>query len=170
MDPVRRVLTFTAPELERDTEVTGCIVLDFYASSDQPDTDFIAKLSDVLPLAEDRRTAGENPEFVVVSKGWLKASHRRLDEERTTEHRPFHTHQDPQPLEPERVYRFTIEVHPASHVFKAGHRIRLELANGDSTVTDGNFSHQYLWFKQGADTVYHDAERPSRLLLPVVPR
>ena len=170
MDPVARVLTFTTPELAIDTEVTGCLVLELYASSDQPDTDFIVKISDVLPLDVDKRAAGEQPEFVNVTKGWLKASHRQKDDARSTPSRPFHTHADPQPLEPGRVYKFEIEVHPASYRFKAGHRIRLELANGDSTFTDGNFSHQYLWFKQGADTIYHDAERPSRLLLPVVPR
>jgi predicted acyl esterase len=170
LDPVRRVLTFTTPALDLDTEVTGCLVLELHASSDQPDTDFIVKLSDVQPLDDDKRAAGAQPEFSVVSKGWLKASHRRKDEARSSAVRPFHTHADPQPLTPGQVYAFEIEVHPASYVFKAGHRIRLELANGDSNVTDGNFSHQYLWFKQGSDTIYHDADHPSRLLLPVVPR
>jgi putative CocE/NonD family hydrolase len=170
MDPVARVLTFTTPTLDVDTEVTGCLVLDLYASSDQPDTDFIVKLSDVSPLDADKRAAGEQPEFVIVTKGWLKASHRQKDDARSTPSRPFHTHADPQPLEPGRIYRFEIEVHPASYLFKVGHRIRLELANGDSTFTDGNFSHQYLWFKQGVDTIYHDPDHPSRLLLPVVPR
>jgi len=170
LDPVRRVLTFTTPELEEDTEVTGCLVLELHASSDQPDTDFIVKLSDVQPLDDAQRASGAQPEFTVVSKGWLKASHRQKDKARSTAVRPFHTHADPQPLTPGQVYAFEIEVHPASYVFKAGNRIRLELANGDSTVTDGNFAHQYLWFKQGSDTIYHDADHPSRILLPVVPR
>ena len=169
-DPVRRVLTFTSDPLADDMEVTGLLVLELYASSDQPDTDFIMKLSDQLPLDEPSRAEGKQPEFVNVSKGWLKASHRAKDEERSTPLRPVYTHADPQPLEPGRVYRFDIEVQPASYVFKKGHRIRLELANGDSTVTDGNFAHQYLWFKMGNDTIYHDAEHASRILLPVVPR
>ena len=170
LDPVRRVLTFTTPALEEDTEVTGCLVLELHASSDQPDTDFIVKLSDVQPLDDAQRASGAQPEFTVVSKGWLKASHRQKDKARSTAVRPFHTHADPQPLAPGQVYAFEIEIHPASYVFKAGNRIRLELANGDSTVTDGNFAHQYLWFKQGSDTIYHDADHPSRILLPVVPR
>jgi hypothetical protein len=57
---------------------------------------------------------------------------------------------------------------PFSNVFKAGHRIRLELANGDSPVTETLFVHQYGWFKVGRDTIYHDTLRPSRLILPVV--
>ena len=170
MDPVRRVLTFTTPPLEHDVEVTGCLVLELWASSDQPDTDFIVKLSDVLPLDDSKRSVGVQPDFVNVTKGWLKASHRQKDEARSQANRPFHTHAAPEALEPGKAYLFEIEVHPASYVFKAGHRIRLELANGDSAFTDGNFSHQYLWFKQGSDTIYHDAEHPSRLLLPIVPR
>jgi len=170
LDPVRRVLTLTTPPLEAEVEVTGGIVLELHASSDQIDTDFIVKLSDVLPLDDDRRAEGEQPKFVTVTKGWLKASHRAKDEARSKPHRPFHTHADPQALEPGTIYAFEIDVHPASYVFKQGHRIRLELANGDSSATDGSFSHQYLWFKMGSDTIYHDAEHPSRILLPVVPR
>ena len=73
-------------------------------------------------------------------------------------------------MEPGRAYRFDIEAQPASYVFKQGHRIRLELANGDSSVTDGNLAHQYLWFTMGNDTTYHDAEHASRIVLPVIPR
>jgi predicted acyl esterase len=170
LDPVRRVLTFTTPPLEREVEVTGCLVLELYAASDQTDTDFVVKLSDVLPLDDAQRAEGTQPEFVAVTKGWLKASHRAKDEARSKPHRPFHTHAAPEPLEPGTVYKFEIEVHPASYVFAPGHRIRLELANGDSNVTDGNFAHQYLWYKMGADTIYHEPEHPSRILLPIVPR
>lgn len=169
-DPVRRVLTFTSEPLDEDVEVTGLIVLELYASSDQPDTDFIMKLSDQLPADAGEPSGGRQPAFVNVSKGWLKGSHRQKDEERSTPLRPHHTHADPQAMEPGRVYRFDIEVQPASYVFKRGHRIRLELANGDSSVTDGNFAHQYLWFKMGDDTIYHDAEHASRLMLPVIRR
>jgi len=170
MDPIRRVLTFTTPPLEAEVEVTGPIVLELYASSDQTDTDFIVRLADQSPQGEQERTAGTQPASVNVTKGWLKASHREKDEARSTAHRPFHTHANPQPLAPGEVYKFEIEVHPASYVFKAGHRIRLEVVNGDSTFTDGNFSHLYLWYKQGSDTIHHDAAYPSRILLPVVPR
>ena len=104
-----------------------------------------------------------------MTKGWLKASHRDKDAARSTDYRPYYRHQEPQPLVPGEVYRFEIEVHPTAHVFKAGHRIRLEVANGDSPLTDAVFTHQYMPYKHGSDTVFHDAEHPSRLLLPVVP-
>ncbi len=58
---------------------------------------------------------------------------------------------------------------PFSNVFKKGHRIRLEIVNGDSMLTDAFFTHQYLWYKVGTDTFHHSAGHASRLLLPVVP-
>ena len=58
---------------------------------------------------------------------------------------------------------------PCAHRFKAGHRIRLEIVNGDSPLTDAIFTHQYLYYKVGSDTFWHNAKHVSRLLLPVVP-
>jgi uncharacterized protein len=168
-DPVRRVLTFTTPPLAGDVEVTGPIVLELFASSDQIDTDFVVKLSDQLPQDPAARKAGAQPAFTVVTKGWLRAAHREKDAKQSTQERPFYTHTNPQPLEPGKVYKFEIEVMPASYLFKKGHRIRLELANGDSPITDTIFTHLYLPYKVGVDTIHHNASRPSRLLLPIVP-
>lgn len=169
-DPTARVLTFTGPVLPSDLEVTGPIVLELYASSSQPDTDFFVKLSDQHPLPAADRDKGVQPPFTVVSKGWLRASHREKDETRSTPYRPVYAHRNPQPIVPGTIYRFDIEVLPASYVFKKGHRIRLELVNGDSGVTEGFFQHQYIYYKVGTDTIYHDAAHPSRLLLPVISR
>ena len=169
-DPARRVLTFTSAALERDTEVSGPIVLELFAASDQPDTDFIVKLSDQLPQSDGERAEGRQPAFTPVTKGWLKASHHRdKDAARSTEYRPFYRHQAHQPLIPGEAYRFEIEVHPTSHLFKAGHRIRLEISNGDSPLTDAVFTHQYMPHKHGRDTFFHDSDHPSRLLLPIIP-
>jgi len=167
-DPVGCVLTFTTPPLETDTEITGPIVLELFAGSDQPDTDFIIKLSDQFPQSAEERAAGRQPAFSVISKGWLKASHRDKDEQRSTAHRPYYKHETPEPLTPGEVYKFEIEIHPASNVIKAGHRIRLEIVNGDSPLTDAPFTHQYLPHKVGPDTIFHSAEFPSRLILPVI--
>ena len=150
--------------------MTGPVVLELHASSTATDTDFIVKLSDQLPQSDDDREAGLQPQSVVVSKGWLRASHREKDDARSTPLRPFHTHANPQPIEPGAVYAYEIEVMPFSNVFKAGHRIRLEIVNGDSPLTDAIFTHQYLYYKVGTDTIEHNAVHPSRLMLPVVPQ
>jgi putative CocE/NonD family hydrolase len=168
VDPVRRVLTFTSAPLAADVEVTGPIVLKLYASSSAIDTQFIVKLSDQHPQDAAARGKGEQPAFVAVSKGWLKASHREKDLTRSTPRRPFYTHLNPQPLKPGEVYEFDIEVMPVSYLFKKGHRIRLELANGDSPATDGVFAHPYHPTLLGTDTIHHDGTYPSCLLLPVI--
>jgi putative CocE/NonD family hydrolase len=169
-DPVRRVLTFTSAPLADDLEVTGPIVLRLFASSTSIDTQFVVKLSDQHPQDQAARDKGEQPAFTPASKGWLKASHRAKDPQRSTALRPFYTHTDPQPLEPGEIYEFEIEVLPVSYVFRKGHRIRLELANSDSPLTDGIFSHPYHPTQIGSDTIHHDAAHPSCLLLPVVER
>lgn len=167
-DPVRRVLTFTSAPLTSDIEVTGPVVLKLFASSDQIDTRFIVKLADQHPQDEAARAKGVQPAFTNVSKGWLAASHREKDPKRSTDLRPFYTHTNPQPLTPGEIYEFDIEVLPVSYLFKTGHRIRLEIANGDSPVTDAVFTHPYHPTLIGTDTIHHNAVHASRILLPVV--
>jgi putative CocE/NonD family hydrolase len=168
VDPVRRVLTFTSAPLPVDLEVTGPIVLKLHASSTAIDTQFIVKLSDQHPQDEATCGKGEQPAFTPVSKGWLKASHREKDLARSTPQRPFYSHRNPQALTPGKVYEFDIEVLPISYVFRKGHRIRLELANGDSPATDGVFSHPYHPTLMGTDTIHHDGAHASCILLPVI--
>jgi predicted acyl esterase len=168
VDAVRRVLTFTSAPLEKDLDVTGPIVLKLYASSTAIDTQFIVKLSDQNPQDDAARKKGDQPAFTPVSKGWLKASHREKDEQRSKPERPFYTHTNPQPLTPGEIYQFDIEVLPIAYVFKKGHRLRLELANSDSPATDGVFSHPYHPTQMGTDTIHHDAGHASCILLPVV--
>ena len=168
VDPVRRVLTFTSAPLDADLEVTGPVVLKLFASSTAIDTQFIVKLTDQHPQDEAARKSGAQPGFTPVSKGWLKASHREKDEARSKPERPFYTHTNPQPLVPGEVYEFDIEVLPISYVFKKGHRIRLELANGDSPATDGVFSHPYHPTQMGTDTIHHGGAQASCIMLPVI--
>ncbi len=157
-DPARRVLTFTTEPLDSDLEIAGPIKLELHAASTREDTDFIVKLS------EQYAASG----YQVVTKGWLRASHRALDKKHSTEYAPWYTHAKPEKLKPGKSYRFDIAVMPSAHRFRKGSRVRLELANGDSSVTEFVFAHEYAPWKVGRDTIYHDAKRPSRLLLPVL--
>lgn len=168
-DPIRRILTFTSAPFDEDMEITGPAVFELFLSSSATDTDVFVKLSDQLPQSESELSRGLQPRFVVISKGWLSASHREKDPTLSTPIRPFYTHRNPQPLTAGEIVKLDIEILPFSNLFRKGHRLRLELANGDSPLTDTIFTHQYSWFKVGRDVVYHDAANPSRLLLPVVP-
>jgi uncharacterized protein len=169
-DPIRRVLTYTSAPLKEDLEVTGSIILQLMASSDQIDTRFIVKLADQDPRTPADAEANRQPTSVNVSKGWLQASHREKDPERSTDLRPYYKHDMPEPIEPGKVYQYDIEVLPCSYVFKKGHRIRLEISNGDSGLTDAVFQHPYHPSLVGTDSIWHDAVHASRILLPVIPR
>ena len=168
-DPVRRVLTFTTAPLEADLEICGPIKLTLHASSSAPDTDFFIKLTDQFPQAPDDRAKGLNPFAELITRGWLRASHRALDAAHSTEMVPRQSHADPQPLEPGKIYKFEISLEPMAYRLKQGHRLRLEIVNGDSPVTEVLWGHYYRPDKIGADTIHHDAAHPSELILPVMP-
>ncbi|MGC1780070.1 MAG: CocE/NonD family hydrolase [Xanthobacteraceae bacterium] len=167
-DPARRVLTFTTAPLERDLEIAGPVKLTLYASSTRNDMDFFVKLSEQMPQAAEDRGKTLNPASYWITKGWLRASHRALDPHKSTEMEPYHSHTDPQPVEPGKIYRFDISVEPMAHRFKKGNRMRLEIVNGDSVVTDVLWTHYYVPSKIGTDTIHHSTAHPSALVLPVM--
>lgn len=163
--PTIKILTFCTEPLREDLEVTGPILLVLYLSSTEKDADMYARLVDQLP------DSMQQPGFLpprgrILTRGWLKASHRDKDPVRSQTYRPYYTHKNPQPIEPGRVYPFEIEIWPTCNVFKKGHRIRLDISNGDSPAFD--FGGHHFGLKVGKDTVYHEQEHASHLLLPII--
>jgi hypothetical protein len=167
-DPARRVLTFTTEPLEADLEIAGPIELVLYAASSRIDADFFVKLSEQAAQAPDARARDLQPSSRIASKGWLRASMRAIDAALSRPHAPHYSHRKREMLRPGRVYRFRIAVMPTAWRFTRGNRIRLELANGDSSVTEGVFAHPYTPDKVGHDIIHHDARRASHLILPLV--
>ena len=167
-DPARGVLTFTTAPLASDLEIAGCGKLVLHASSTRPDMDFIVKLSEQFAQSPDQRASGLQPAYAIVTKGWLRASHRERDAVRSTELSPHYTHARSESLTPGRIYEIEIPLQPIAYRFRQGNRIRIEIANGDSPVTDALFFHIYRPDKMGVDTIHHDADHPSRLILPVM--
>ena len=168
-DPVRGVLTFTSQPLQQDIEIAGNPKLVVYASSTQPEIDVIVKLSEQFTQSPDQRSKGLQPASFIVTKGWLRGSHQERHPERNTNAAPYYTHARATPLTPGNIYQLEIALQPIAYRFKAGSRIRVEIANGDSPVTDALFSHIYRPDKMGTDTIHHDAEHPSQIILPVMP-
>lgn len=163
----KRIPTFTSAPLEEDLQVMGNIVLVLYASSDQQNTDFCVRLVDQAPDAE--QVPGMPPQGIILTRGWLKASHAcTKSEELSKPDRPYYLHDDPRPIEPGEIYKYEIEIWPTSNVFKKGHRIRLDVACHDSPALD--FGGHYYGIKVGSDTYYHEKEHPSHIILPVTPR
>lgn len=146
------VLVYTGPPLKEDTEVTGTIVLKLHAASSAPDTDFIARLVDVYP---DGRA-------MFVCEGVIRARYRDSIE-------------DPTLITPGEVYEFTIEMEVTSNLFKQGHRIRLDVSSSNFPRNDRNLNTggpigTDTEMQMAEQTVYHTAEHPSHVILPVIPR
>jgi uncharacterized protein len=166
VNPCAKTLTFTSEPFAEDTEVIGSTVLTLYASSDQPEAEFFVRMWDQFP--DDAQAPGMPPAGRILTRGWLKASHAATkDEAKSKPYRPYYKHDKPQPIEPGKVYKFEIEIWATSNCFLKGHRLRIDLANGDSNALD--FGGHYYGLKVGSDTIYFDKEHPSHLTLPVVP-
>ncbi|HBH88180.1 MAG TPA: hypothetical protein DDY17_11375 [Syntrophaceae bacterium] len=150
-------LIYRSPILCSEVEITGHIVLKLYASCSARDTSFLIKLCD-----ED-----EDGRFRVISKGWLKASHREIDEERSLPYRPFHPHLKEEKLKRRKIYEFLIEIWPTSNLFLTGHRIRLEIACAESFYYDFPYTH-FPSPSIGKVKIYSSPEYPSKITLPLV--
>jgi putative CocE/NonD family hydrolase len=152
--PVERrddVLVYTSEPLTKDLEVTGPIVVKLYAASSAVDTDFTGTLTDVSP----------NGEAVHLCEGVRRASFRE-----SLEH--------PSPIEPGKIYEYSIDLWETSNVFKAGHRMRLEISSSNfprwaRNLNTGRHFGTTSEMKTARQTIYHDAAHPSHLLLPVIP-
>ncbi|MFC1868516.1 CocE/NonD family hydrolase [Thermodesulfobacteriota bacterium] len=152
-------LEYLSPPMPQDMELTGPIALYLYASIDTPDTNWIVTLSDV-----DMRGLATK-----LTGGWLKASHRILDEDKSKPWQPCHTFMAPQPVVPGQIHEYAIEITPTSNVFKAGHRLKLEIKSSDFSMENPRFYHLPS-SKATLHKIYHDKEHPSHLLVPVIPQ
>lgn len=150
----------TAP-FEETTAIAGPMLLEFYAALQGVDTDFFVTLNDVYP----------DGSIAYLQRGMLRASMRAVNEERsyTTDdgllYQPWYPFTNPTKVTPGEVTRYLVEIFPHAHVFRPGHKLRVQLMT--PPVTDG------LWgytpkHEPAAVDVHHDADHPTNLLLPVV--
>jgi uncharacterized protein len=153
------VLAYLTSPLAEDMEIVGPAKLVLYASSTADDMDWVIRIDDVAP----------DGTLQVATKGWLKATHLELDSARSSIGQPFHTHSKPLAIEKNRVYEYEIELWPMFRTFRAGHRLRLRIASGDSFSHDPLNYHSVL-FQPGRNTIYHNREYPSHLVLPIIPK
>jgi putative CocE/NonD family hydrolase len=148
------VLVYTSSALERPLEVTGPLAVVLYASTSARDTDFVAKLCDVEPDGTSR----------ILAEGVLRARYREGFER-------------PVPIEPDRVYDYEIDLVATSNEFRPGHRVRVIVTSSSFPRFDRNPN---TGAPLGADRpqnlvtakqlVFHDGDRASRIVLPVVRR
>jgi putative CocE/NonD family hydrolase len=146
------VLVFSTPQLERDVEVTGDITVDLYAASSAVDTDFTAMIVDVDPSGYAR----------FLTDGIVRARYRNSTERAEM-------------IEPGKVYKYTIELWATSNVFKAGHRIRVYISSSNfprfnRNLNTGERMLGSVKMIKAEQTIYHDHEHPSAIVLPIIPR
>jgi putative CocE/NonD family hydrolase len=148
-------LSYTTPALAQDTELFGSGSADLWLSSSvAPDVDVQITLTEVRPDGQE----------VYVNRGWLRASHRKLDPARSTPLAPFHTHQeaDAEPLVPGEPALMRVQLWPFDHVFRRGSSLRLWI-DAPTGATGG-----WSFLFNAAPTiarVFADAEHPSALVL-----
>jgi len=124
-------ITFMAPACTRETEVTGPLALRIVVSSTTTDADLFAVFRVFTPDLREVVFMGAIDPHTPVAQGWLRASHRRLDPALSTEWRPYHLHDRPEPLVPGTPVALDIELWPTSIVVPAGHRLALTVRGRD---------------------------------------
>jgi putative CocE/NonD family hydrolase len=161
-------VSFETPPLAADMEVTGPVSLVMWVSSETEDMDVFVTLRNIDPDGKDVWEIGQQQQPVPVAKGWLRASHRKLDPERSLPYRPYHAHDERQWLKPGEVVQLQIEVWPTCMVFRKGHRIRLDIQPRDG-VGSAPYTHYSADYNTGRNTIHTGGSTASYLLLPVIP-
>ena len=166
----RTGVSFETPPLEKDTEVTGPIVLNLWVSSTSEDMDIFATLRNIGPDGKDVCEVGQHGQPIpCVTKGWLRASHRKLDPARSLPYRPYHAHNERWWMKPNEPVECQVEIWPTSMVFAKGHRIRIDIQPRDG-VGSAPYTHYHADYNAGAEnTIYSGGQYHSWLMLPIIP-
>jgi predicted acyl esterase len=124
-------VTFTSAPLDAETEITGPSAARLFVSSSTADADLFLVLRVFGPDGEEVVFQGAIDPHTPISQGWLRASHRKLDPGLSTDYRPYHTHDEKEPLTPGEAVALDVEIWPTSIVVPAGHRIALTVRGKD---------------------------------------
>jgi len=152
------ILVFQTEPLVDDLEVTGELAVRLWISSAAVDTDFTAKLIDVYPPGRDWPGGFD----LNIGDGIQRARFRESLQKEVL-------------MEPGRIYPLTVKLYPTSNIFKKGHRIRVDVSSSnfprfDVNPNTGEPLNDHRRQAIAINCVYHDAEHPSHIVLPVIPR
>ena len=186
-DPMGDGLTFMTPPLRAETEITGPSALKIWVSSATTDADLFIVLRVFDPAGKEVLFQGALDPKTPVGQGWLRASHRKLDKERSLPYRPYHTHDEKQPLTPGDVYELDVEIWPTCIVVPPAYRLALSIRGRDYEHDDaaatlsnmknpmkgcGPFTHDDPTDRPpaifGGKVTLHFAQQPY-VLLPIIP-
>ena len=182
-------VTFLTSPLDRETEITGPIATKLWVSSASEDADLFVVVRVFAPDMKEVTFQGALDPHTPIAQGWLRASHRKLDPELSVDYRPYHSHDEKQPLTPGEVYELDIEVWPTCITIPEGHRLAVTVRGRDYEYPGGTgegvgvlgkvftgcgpFRHDDARDRPaevfGADVTLHTGpDRPAHVLLPVI--
>ncbi|HET7341969.1 MAG TPA: CocE/NonD family hydrolase C-terminal non-catalytic domain-containing protein, partial [Methylomirabilota bacterium] len=183
-------VTFLTPPLTETTEITGPVAAKLWISSETTDADLFLVFRVFTPNLSEVTFQGALDPHTPIAQGWLRASRRKLDPKLSKPWRPYHTHDEVQPLTPGKVYELDVEIWPTSIVVPAGHRLGLTVRGRDYEYPGGAgaglgtlgavftgvgpFKHDDAEDRPpevfGKTVTIHCGPRqPSHVLLPIVP-
>ncbi len=176
-----------SPPLVGETEITGPMALRLFVSSSTTDADLFVTVMAFAPDGREVVFRGTIDPNTPIAQGWLRASHRKLCPRRSLPYRPYHTHDDKQPLTPGQVYQVEVEIWPTSIVLPAGFRLAIDIRGKDFERSgadadpafrsrgSGPWIHDDPWDRPpavfGGETTLHTGPgQEAHLLLPVISR
>jgi predicted acyl esterase len=182
-------LSFSTAPFAEETEIIGPVAAKLFISSSTADADLLLTLRLFDPQDKEVLFLGAVDPNVPLTQGWLRASHRKLDAGRSLPWRPFHSHDEVQPLEPGEVYELDVEIWPTCIVVPKGYRLKLTVSGhdfdhglpepmpqiygvsqrGSSVMLHDEALDRPAEIYGGTTTIYSGGEQASYLLLPVIP-
>jgi predicted acyl esterase len=185
-------VTFTTPPLEDETEITGPSAAKLFISSTTADADLFLILRVFSPDGSEVVFPGAIDPHTPIGQGWLRASHRKLDLELSTEYRPYHTHDHAKPLTSGEVSEVDVEIWPTCIVVPKKYRVALTIRGKDYEYGGDTGGARLSNFKNelkgcgpflhddprdrpsaifgGTNTLYAGKKTPAYLLLPFIPQ
>ena len=182
-------VTFMLPPQSQPMEITGPSAIKLFLSSSTTDADVFAVLRDFTPDMKEVVFHGALDPHTPIGQGWLRASHRKLDPALTKPYRPYHTHDEKQPLKPGQAVELDVEIIPTSIVVPPGYRLALTLRGKDYEYPGppgvlsnmkypmtgcGPFTHtdkkdRPARIFDGVNTLHISPKKAPYILLPVIP-
>ncbi len=156
----RGYLEYCSAKLVENTEVIGPIVLNLYASTTDEEVFWFISLREIDAQGNER----------ILTRGWLRGTHREVDQERSRPWEPFHPHSRSETLVPGKIYDFNIPIVPTGTLLKAGSKIKLRISGTDDppkNPLEMNAVGHLHRRSASRIRVYHNADYPSHLLLPI---
>ncbi len=147
-----RALTYTTPAFRKPVVLAGPGELHFWGMTTAEDTDWVVKVTDVAPDGTS----------TLLTSGYMRASHRTWDPERSRPGDPWITNEDPAPVPPGRILEYRVDIWDIAHTVQPGHRIRMTISSSDVP------NHEPL-AEPALNAVFHDQHYPSALILTVRP-